>query len=85
MTKLTLEHSEAVSTAKAQMIHLLDRDAAPRWRQHIEKQIALLSDVYWWVLHEIYNPGLPYDEKPTNGDFDLKDKPQGNGTVAKEG
>ena len=73
MTKLTLEHSEAVSTAKGQLIHLLDRDAHPKWKEHIEKQIVLLSDVYWWVLNTIYAPSLPYEEKP-----------QDNGTAAKE-
>lgn len=84
MKKLTLEHSEAVSAAKGQMIRLLDRDAPARWKELIENQIVLLGDVYWWVLHTIYNPGLPFDEKQMHGTFELKDKPQDDGTAAKE-
>lgn len=60
MKKLTLEHVEAVSAAKLNLHRLLERDTAPRWRALIEKQIELMNEVYWFVLHEIFNPGLPF-------------------------
>lgn len=84
MKKLTTSHSEAVSMAKSHMIRLLDRDAAPRWKQHIEKQIDLLTEVYWYVLNGIFNPDLPFDEKKINGSSELKGKPRDNGTAAKK-
>lgn len=71
MKKLTLEHSEAASAAKAQLIHLLDREAPPRWRTHIERQIELMGEVNWHILHSIYNPGLPFgQEVKSNGPAD---------------
>lgn len=73
MNKLTLEHSEAVSAAKGQMIRLLSRETEPRWKAHVEEQVTLLGEVYWWILHTIYHPGLSF-EKNLHGTFELKDE-----------
>lgn len=84
MTKLTLEHSEAVSAAKMLLIYKADGSHPRKYKELLEQHIVLLGEVYWWVLHTIYNPGLPFDGEPPHGTFELKDKPQDNGTAAKE-
>lgn len=68
MKKLTLEHSEAVSAAKALLIYKADGNQPTKYKALLEEQIELLGEVYWWVLDSIYHPGLPYKtEEPTNG------------------
>lgn len=71
MKKMTLAHSEAVSAAKALLIHKADRNQPPRYKALLDEQITLLGEVYWWVLDTIYEPRLPIaePEKP-NGSPD---------------
>ena len=73
MRKLELKHSEAIGLAKAHMIKLLDRETSPRWKVYVEGQITLLNEVNWFILHTIYNPGLPFEGEP-HGTFELRDK-----------
>lgn len=84
MKKLTLEHAEAITIAKAKMQDKADLSATARCRQTIERQVSLLNEVKWWVLNSIYNPGLPFDDEQPHGTFELRDPPQDNGTAIKK-
>lgn len=85
MKKLTLEHAEAVSAAKLNMIRLSDRADTPKFRQHVEKLIERLSEVHWWVLNGIYRPGLQFNEEPEPEEKPEPERPQDNGTAARQG
>lgn len=76
MKKLTLEHSEAVSTAKLNLIRLTERDTSPRFKAEIEKRIDLLGEVYWWILQAVYHPGLPFDKIYELNDNREPEKPE---------
>jgi len=80
--KLTLDHADAISTAKLNLIRLTDRDTHPRFKVEIEKRIERLGEVYWWVLHAIYNPGLPMNGIPEPKDAPKTEEPKDNGTAA---
>ncbi|GAH87768.1 unnamed protein product [marine sediment metagenome] len=85
MRNLTLEHSEAVSAAKALLIYKADSSVPAKYRNLLESQITLLGEVYWWILHTIYNPGLPFDLDQTHGTFELTDKPKDNDNLSGPG
>lgn len=72
MKKLTLDHSEAVSAAKLNMIRIADQATTPKFRAEIEKRVTLLGEVYWWVLDSIYHPGLPSVKSPPNADYRIE-------------
>lgn len=84
MKKLTLDHAEAVSAAKLNMIRVSDRADTPKFRQHVEKLIEQLGEVHWWILNGIYRPGLQFNEEPQEPKPNEPEKPQDNGTASKQ-
>lgn len=85
MKKMTLDHSEAVSAAKLNMIRIADQATTPGFKREIEKRVTLLGEVYWQILDSIYHPGLPLNEELQKPGPDEPRKPQDNGTAAKQG
>lgn len=83
MKKMTLEHVNAVNTAKLNLIRLTDRDTNARFKAEIEKRIAQLGEVAWWILESIYHPELPFDEQAKNATRHLPEKPQDDGAKTK--
>jgi len=81
MKKLTLDHSEAVSAAKLNMIRIADQATTPKFRAEIERRVNLLGEVYWWVLQTIYNPGLPLSEIPDAAGNHPEEKPDDHGSA----
>ena len=84
MKKLTLAHSEAVSTAKLNLIRLTERDTSPRFKAEIERRIDRLGEVYWWILQAVHHPGLPLDNIYDANEKPEPEKSKDNGTKTKQ-
>ena len=80
MKKLTVEHAEAVSTAKLNLIRLCERDTHPKFKAEVEKRIVRLNEVYWWILNGIFHPELPFGEEPETPDKHKPEEPDDHGS-----
>jgi len=78
MKKLTIDHSEAVGAAKLLLQHKTTGNVDPRYRQMLEEQIGLLTEVKWYILQTIFHPGLPFDDTKLEADLQTLHKDHSN-------
>lgn len=60
MKKLTLDHVEAIDHGILGLLKSIDGPRNSAYNQKLDSDIAKLHELRWFVLHTIYNPGLPY-------------------------
>lgn len=66
MTKLSMEHVNAICHAELFVDAACGKIPEPRLRRSLETDLLRLTELKLYIIEKMVNPQLPFDQKPGN-------------------